>query len=283
MKDKLIVFGHIVVIIIIYILSFVLPGTITSLFDFPERIDFFRIIIGSLLAIIIFVFGSKLYVERVMKLKLSDFRVNFKKVDTFWLIVSLLVPILVVLFYFITDRVSVRQGESDLYHTVRFFMRLIFVGGLLAGIGEEIFFRGILMGYLEKNFGIVYAIIIPSLLFGAPHLINIDTFSISIIIQVTVFITLYGVIMSLIVYYTNNIWNSITLHISWNIITGMIINYGEVIDSNFVLQMKEKGLFWNGGDYGLDVSIVGLTGLSIIGFLVFLQKWKNSRVTDFNQ
>ena len=283
MKDKLIVLGHIVVLIIIYILSFVLPGTISSLFDFPERIDFFRIIIQSLLAITIFVFGSKLYVEKIMKLKLSNLRVKFKKPDTYWIIAAILVPLLVVLFYYVTDRAVIKQGNSDLYNTIRFFIHIIFVGGICAGIVEEIFFRGILMGYLEKKYGIVYAIIIPSLLFGAPHLLSVDAFSVSLIIQVTVFITLYGVILSMIVYYTNNIWNSISVHISWNVITSMIINQGEVIESNFVLQMKENSLFWNGGDYGLDVSIIGLIGLSIIGFLVFLQKWKNSMVTDINQ
>ena len=283
MKDKLIVFGHIVVIIIIYILSFVLPGTITSLFDFPERIDFFRIIVQSLLAITIFVFGSKLYVERIMRLKLSNLRVEVKKPDTFWIIVAVLVPLLVVLFYYITDRAVIVQDSSDLYHTARFFTHIIFIGGLCAGIVEEIFFRGILMGYLEKKYGIVYAIIIPSLLFGAPHLLSVDVFSISLIIQVTVFITLYGVIMSLIVYYTNNIWNSISVHISWNAITSLIINQGEYIESNFVLQMKEKSMFWTGGDYSIDVSIVGLIGFSIIGFLLFLQKRKNSMVTDINR
>ena len=283
MKDKLLLLGHIVVIIIIYILSFLLPGTITSLFDFPERIDFFRIIVQSLLAIAIFVIGSKFYVERVMKLKLSNLRIKTKKPDIFWIIVAVLIPSLVVLFYYITDRAVIMQGNSDLYHTIRFFTHIVFVGGLCAGIVEEIFFRGILLGYLEKKYGLVAAVIISSLLFGAPHLLNVDIFSISLIVQVTVFITLYGVIMSMIVYYTDNIWNSISVHISWNVITGLIINQGAEIESNFVLQMKDKSLFWNGGDYGLDISIVGLIGISIFGFLVFIRKRRNYKKIDLTQ
>ncbi len=283
MKDKLIVLGHIVVIVIIYILSFLLPGTITSLFDFPERIDFFRIIVQSLLAIAIFVFGSKFYVERIMKLKLSNLRVKAKKPDTFWIVVSLLVPSLVVLFYCLTDKAVIIQGSSDLYHTVRFFTHIVFIGGLCAGIVEEIFFRGILLGYLEKKYGLVSAVIISSLLFGVPHLLNIDVFSISLIIRVTVFITLYGIIMSMIVYYTDNIWNSISIHIFWNVITSLIINQGEEIESNFVLQMKEKSLFWNGSDYGLEISIVGLIGFSIFGFLVLILKKRNSKKKDASQ
>lgn len=283
MKDKLIVLGHIVVIIIIYILSFLLPGTVTSFFDFPKQIDFVRIIIQSLLAIAVFVFGAKMYVEKIMKLKLSSLRVKIKKPDTFWIFIALIVPTLVVLFYYITDKATIIQDNSDSYNTIRFFTHIIFVGGLCAGIVEEIFFRGILLGYIERKYGIVRAVIISSLLFGAPHLLSVDTFSVSLIIQVTVFITLYGVIMSMIVYYTDNIWNSISVHISWNVITSLIINQGEIIESNFVLQMKEKSLFWNGGDYGIDISIIGLIGVSIFGFIIFFQKWRSSKIIDIKQ
>lgn len=139
------------------------------------------------------------------------------------------------------------------------------------------------MGYIERKYGIVRAVIISSLLFGAPHLLSVDTFSVLLIIQVTVFITLYGVIMSMIVYYTDNIWNSISVHISWNVITSLIINQGEIIESNFVLQMKEKSLFWNGGDYGIDISIIGLIGVSIFGFIIFFQKWRSSKIIDIKQ
>lgn len=282
MKDKLIVPGHILAVIGIYILSFLLPGIIASLFDFPKQIDFLRVILQALLAIIIFVFGSKLYVEKVMKLKLSDLRVKLKKPETFWVIVAVMVPALVVLFYYLTGKAEIVKGSSNSYDTIRFFTHIFFVGGLCAGIVEEVFFRGILLGYLEKKYGLASAVIISSLLFGAPHLLNVDIFSIALIIQVSIFIALYGVILSMIVYYTDNIWNTISIHIAWNTITGLVINQGVKVESNFVLQMKEKSLFWNGGDYGLDISIVGLIGISIFGFLIFFRRRRNSKKTHFN-
>ncbi|MCB2195379.1 MAG: CPBP family intramembrane metalloprotease [Bacteroidetes bacterium] len=283
MKDKLIVPGHILAVIGIYILSFLLPGIIASLFDFPKQIVFLRVILQALLAIIIFVFGSKLYVEKVMKLKLSDLRVKLKKPETFWVIVAVMVPALVVLFYYLTGKAELVKGSSNSYDTLRFFTHIIFVGGLCAGIVEEVFFRGILLGYLEKKYGLASAVIISSLLFGAPHLLNVDVFSIALIIQVSIFIALYGVILSMIVYYTDNIWNTISIHIAWNTITGLVINQGVKVESNFVLQMKEKSLFWNGGDYGLDISIVGLVGISIFGFLIFFRKRRSSKKINFTQ
>jgi hypothetical protein len=226
----------------------------------------------------IFVLGSKLYVEKVMKLKLSSLRVKFKKPDKIWVIMAILVLILVVLFYFYSSKAVIIRGNSDANSTIHVFVHSFFVAGLCAGIVEEVFFRGILLGYLEKKYGITYAILIPSLLFGVPHLLNIDTFSFLLIIQVIVVISFYGIIMSLIVYYTNNIRNTISIHIMWNAITtSLIIKHGEIVKSNFVLQMKGESLFWYGGDYGVDISIVGLVGLSIFGLLLFFQIKKKSK------
>jgi membrane protease YdiL (CAAX protease family) len=276
MKDKLITLTHIIVLIIIYILSFIVPGAISKFIEFQEPLKFIRIILQSFMAILIFFFSSKLYVEKVMKLKLPDLRVKFKKPEIHWLVAAIVVPVLVLLFYFYSNKAILIQGKSDINSTIRVFVHSIFIAGLCAGIVEEIFFRGILLGYLEKKYGIKYAILIPSLLFGAPHLLSVDIFSVSLIIQVTVFITFYGIIMSLIVYYTNNIWNTISIHIMWNAITtSLIIKQGEIVKSNFVLQLKGESLFWYGGDYDIDVSIVGLVGLSIFGFMFFLFKRKN--------
>lgn len=284
MKDKLAAAGNIIALILIYISSFILPGLIVnSIFTFPEQIDYLRIIVIVFMTISIFLIASKFYIEKVMNLKLLDLRVEFKRPDLFWVIVSLLIPISIVIFYYSTGKVDAIIGKSDLHNTLYFFVYLIFVGGLSAGILEEIFFRGILLGYIEKKFGLIYAIIIPSLLFGIPHLININTFSVQIIIQVVVFITLYGIIFSLMIIHTNNIWNNISLHISWNIITGIIINQGETIDSNFVLQLKSKSYFWDGGEYGIDVSIIGLLGILLVGILVFVQKKNKTKKMAINK
>ena len=46
--------------------------------------------------------------------------------------------------------------------------------GLAAGTVEEMVFRGLIMGILERRFGIKAAVIAPSVLFGALHIIGRD-------------------------------------------------------------------------------------------------------------
>ncbi|WP_274540912.1 CPBP family intramembrane glutamic endopeptidase, partial [Staphylococcus pseudintermedius] len=43
---------------------------------------------------------------------------------------------------------------------------------LTTAISEELFFRGFLMGYIEKKTNINFSLIITSFLFGAVHLMN---------------------------------------------------------------------------------------------------------------
>lgn len=67
--------------------------------------------------------------------------------------------------------------------------------GLAAGIVEEMIFRGIIMGCLEKRFGITVAVIVPSVLFGALHIIgnSLDLISIA---QLLVAGSIVGILFS---------------------------------------------------------------------------------------
>lgn len=271
MRDKFLVVVHIIVLIGIYVVSYILSGQITQLAsDIPKEIDFLRIILGGVLVILIFYLGARLYAGKVMKRSLRDFRIKMKKPNLFWVIVAIIIPFLVVLFYVVTDYVNFKNGQSDTYHTIRYFTRVLFIGGFTAAIMEEFFFRGVLMGYLEKKYGLLWAILIPSLLFGPPHLLNVENPSITLIIQFTLFALIFGIVVSLLVYYTNNIWNSISVHAAWNIITSFIIKQDATINSNFILQLKTKSLLLTGGEYGIGISVIGLAGYSMIGIILIL-------------
>lgn len=125
-------------------------------------------------------------------------------------------------------------------------------------------------GLFRKKYELLWAILIPSLLFGPPHLLNVENPSVALIIQFTLFALIFGVVVSLLVYYTNNIWNSISVHVAWNMITSFIINQDATINSNFIFQLKTKSLVLTGGDYGIGISIVGLAVYSIMGIILIL-------------
>jgi membrane protease YdiL (CAAX protease family) len=201
MKKHLLGIAHIIALIGVYVTAYILSGQFTNLASgIPKEIDFLRIILGGIIVILIFYFGAKLYAEKVMRQNLSDFRIKMKKPDLFWVIVAIIMPSLVVLFYIVTGIAELKTGQSDTYHTIRYFTRVLFIGGITAAIMEEFFFRGFLLGYLEKKYGLLWAILIPSLLFGPPHLLNVENPSIALIVQFTLFALIFGIVVSLLVY-----------------------------------------------------------------------------------
>ncbi|MEN8242927.1 MAG: type II CAAX endopeptidase family protein [Chloroflexota bacterium] len=79
--------------------------------------------------------------------------------------------------------------------------------GILAPIGEELFFRGLLYDWFRQKFPLWVAVLISSLLFGLAHY---DSW----IIMVSTFIM--GIGLALAYQYTKSIWTSIFIHIFTN-------------------------------------------------------------------
>lgn len=155
----------------------------------------------------------------------------------------------------------------DTETTLAMITAAVFFYGFATGIVEEIIFRGVIMGSLEKRFNIKVAIIIPSVLFGMLHIIgnDLDFFS---VIQLLIAGSIVGVLFSLIAYESNSIWNSAVVHGVWNMaIIGGILYIGKSADSssifNFVL--KNKSFLLSGGDFGVEASVI-----SIFVYLLFI-------------
>jgi len=74
---------------------------------------------------------------------------------------------------------------------------------IMAGIGEELLFRGVLQGGLENPLGTWWALLIASLLFGLAHALTPAYF---------VLATLMGVYLGLIYVWTSNLLIVIVIH-----------------------------------------------------------------------
>ena len=143
----------------------------------------------------------------------------------------------------------------------------IFFYGLATGIVEELIFRGIIMGCLEKRFNIHIAIIVPSVLFGLLHIIGNDLNFVSII-QLLIAGSIVGILFSLIAYESDSIWNNAIVHGIWNMtIIGGNLYIGNKADSssifNFILD--NKSFLISGGDFGIEASVI-----SIFAYLIFI-------------
>ena len=84
---------------------------------------------------------------------------------------------------------------------------------VLIPIYEEIFYRGIIFGYLRKNFNIIVAIVVQALVFGVMHLNLVQG----------IYTFILGIVLALIYMYSESILGNITVHIIFNLLGILII------------------------------------------------------------
>lgn len=224
-----------------------------------------NILSGVLYAVFAFI-GAKLLCQRLLKISLNELRIPRLKMKPIWIISAFAMPALVLaIAMFLGGHWEINPlNAADRNATIT---GAIFFYGLATGIVEELIFRGIIMGCLEKRFNIRIAIIIPSVLFGLLHIIGNDLDFVSII-QLLIAGSIVGVLFSLIAYESNSIWNNAIVHGIWNMaVIGGILYIGNEADSssifNFILD--NKSFLISGGDFGIEASII-----SIFAYLLFI-------------
>lgn len=216
-------------------------------------------ILAGLLYVAFAYIGVKLLCSRFFKFPMDEMRIPKFKIQIVYLFTGSLMPILVLLISILfggTWQVSAFDSEN----IFAIVISAIFFYGLAAGIVEEMVFRGIIMGCLERKFGIMAAILIPSLLFGAVHIIG-NSLDLISIIQLLVGGSIVGILFSLIAYESGSVWNSAIVHGIWNMaIIGGILHIGCNEDNssmyNFVL--NNKSFLLSGGDFGIEASVISI-------------------------
>ncbi len=131
---------------------------------------------------------------------------------------------------------------------------------VVAGVGEELLFRGVLFRVLEGSVGTFGAVLLSAALFGLSHAGNpgATTWS-SVAIALEA-----GVMLALAYAWSRNLWFVIGLHAAWNFTQGGI--YGAPVSGQ---QAEAHGLFafelaadapaWlTGGGFGPEASIVAV-------------------------
>ncbi len=235
-----------------------------------------NIILGILYAGLVY-FGAKLLCEKFFHVSLKDFRIPRIGFKAVWVITAIAMPLLVVLL-------SVLAGGEWKFNsfspdvTWAVVAGAIVFYGMATGIAEEILFRGLVMGCLEKKFGIRIAVIIPSVLFGLVHMIGrkMDFWS---ILQLIFAGSIVGILFSLVAYESKSVWNSVLIHSCWNMtIIGGILHIGKEADSasivNFIFE--NKSFLLSGGDFGVEASVISIAvylSFSVLA-LIFIRKNK---------
>lgn len=213
----------------------------------------------------------KLYCEKVIHIKLEDCRITKLKVSPVWALCALLLPVGVSCALMCTPGTFV-ANSMNASKIANIILVALFGAGISAGVVEEMVFRGFIMRMVEERWGRVAAVIVPSVIFGLLHIINIDM-NLRDIILLLIAGTSVGIIFSLIVYQSGSIWSSALVHGMWN-----FIMIGDILDINikhntgaiFSYKMLSKSVILTGGSFGVESSIIAVIGYWIVIMVAFL-------------
>lgn len=138
---------------------------------------------------------------------------------------------------------------------------------LLAGVAEELIFRGAIYRLLEDGFGTLIAIVLSGVLFGLLHAFNPGaTLASTAAIAVEA-----GILLAAAYLVTRSLWLAIGLHIGWNFTEGGI--FGASVSggkSHGLITTVFAGPDWlTGGKFGPEASLTAVT-LCVVVAVVLL-------------
>ena len=132
--------------------------------------------------------------------------------------------------------------------------------------GEEIYTRGWTMTYFYKRHGIFAAMVISSIVFVIPHLLNtgIDLLSV-----VNIFIV--GIVFAVLFLRFDNIWICGGVHTAWNFSQGIIFGFNvSGISTPSLMNFSQAGQnLINGGSFGPESSLIATVVFVIVLILAF--------------
>lgn len=200
--------------------------------------------------------GLGLTIERLLKIPLSALRFSKFKINLTGGMIGILLPAIVVITYlFIPGEWS--ELEVPANQKIAIALTGICFYSIAAGIVEEMVFRGVIMGLLEKWSNIKIAIIVPSVLFGLMHVLN-GKLNLLSFIQLLLAGTVVSILFSLVAYHYNSFWNNALIHALWNASTIGVIHIGTESYENsvFTYVLKSKSFLITGGNFGIEASVI---------------------------
>lgn len=267
---------HILIGIFVFMASQLLASLVVDTFYEITRFEIVPILLLArcFFEVLFFVIAIKIYIGKVLNLDLKQFRISRKGVSLISIIVAIMLPCGVVAFFLLLT-------EGDLVIAKRERIIIAFAAAIKvavsAGITEELLFRGYIMKLVEQRWNKLVAITVPSIIFALLHSVKIaGAVNISLLLVAG---TLVGSMFSVIALMTNNVFDSMLVHGTWNFIVIGIMNIsphnqGRAI---FYFDQKTTNVLLTGGDYGVESSIVAIVGYClVIGVYLLFAKKKES-------
>ncbi|MDE5858853.1 MAG: CPBP family intramembrane metalloprotease, partial [Oscillospiraceae bacterium] len=127
--------------------------------------------------------------------------------------------------------------------------------------------------------GRAVAVIVPSAMFGAVHVLN-GKLSLVSFIQLLIAGSIVGILFSLVTYESGSIWSAALMHSIWNMcMASGILNIGtEPMNTcifNYVLESRSTLI--TGGEFGAEASVISVAAYLIFTVIAVILLRKKSR------
>lgn len=199
-----------------------------------------------------------LYWKLILKKTLSEMGIT-KRFSNFYVgaVVGILLVVISVAAVMLTGTIK----YNGVFKSIDFVMILLMLGGfIIQGAIEEFLCRGIVLCLLKNKTSLPMAIGVSTAMFIIPHLSSLSEGKPVYVIVGILDLILISVIFSLLTLRFNSIWTARDLHTIWNFILFNILGLNlsgkdETTAAIFDIQSVGQNVL-NGGDYGIEASIV---------------------------
>jgi membrane protease YdiL (CAAX protease family) len=146
-----------------------------------------------------------------------------------------------------------------------------------SSVYEELLFRGVLFGAVEKWFGSWAALVVSSLVFGLTHLMNANgTLEGALFIAVEA-----GILLAAAYMLTRRLWLSIGFHMAWNYTQSAI--FSGIVSGNEaqqgLIRSTTNGPDWlTGGNFGVESSVIALFLCTTTGIVMLVMAAKRGKI-----
>ena len=151
------------------------------------------------------------------------------------------------------------------------------LGYMVQGMTEEVLCRGYFLGSYARRYPVYAAVLANSLLFASLHLLNSG---ISVLAFIN--ITLFGIFASIYFIRRGSIWGIGAFHSIWNLVQenfyGIKVSGTPVGNTLFTTQAIAGKSLWNGGDFGMEGSLICTIVLTC--GIIFLYTRKNKDAVE---
>ena len=151
------------------------------------------------------------------------------------------------------------------------------LGYMVQGMTKEVLCRGYFLGSYARRYPVYAAVLANSLLFASLHLLNSG---ISVLAFIN--ITLFGIFASIYFIRRGSIWGIGAFHSIWNLVQGNFygikVSGTPVGNTLFTTQAIAGKSLWNGGDFGMEGSLICTIVLTC--GIIFLYTRKNKDAVE---